>query len=230
MARLNDRAKAIRLRKQGKTYSEIRREINVSKSTLSDWIAKLPLTTKQIIQLEKTRKKNKFLSIEKIRITKQKKRESRINVTYKREKERWSSLSKKELELAGIFLYWGEGTKRMNGPIVVNNTDPEMLTFTLCWMVNALEIPKKRIKVTLQLYKDMDIKKEMKYWSKVLKLPLSQFAKPYIKQSTRVKIDHKGFGHGTCGLLVSNILIKEKIMMTIKAISNYYAERLEVMV
>ena len=76
----------------------------------------------------------------------------------------------------------------------------------------------------------MDIKKEMKYWSRELKMPLKQFAKPYIKKSFREKLTHKGFGHGTCGLRISSILQKEKIMMAIKAISDYYAAKLEAMV
>lgn len=76
----------------------------------------------------------------------------------------------------------------------------------------------------------MDVKEEMKYWSKELKMPLTQFAKPFIKESSRADITHKGFGHGTCGLRVSNILMKEKIMMAIKALSGYCALRLEAMV
>ena len=118
----------------------------------------------------------------------------------------------------------------MNGPISLNNTDPQVIKFTLYWMVHALEIPKDRIKVTLHLYNDMNIKKEIKFWSNELKLPLSQFSKPYIKESTRVNINHKGFGHGTCGLLVSNILLKERIMMSIKAISDYYAVKIATMI
>ena len=97
-------------------------------------------------------------------------------------------------------------------------------------MVYGLEIPKSKIRVTLHLYNDMNIKQEMEYWSKELTLPLSQFAKPYIKKSTRVNINHKGYGHGTCCLLVSNILLKEKIMMGLKAISDYYSSKIEAVI
>jgi hypothetical protein len=75
----------------------------------------------------------------------------------------------------------------------------------------------------------MDVKKEMEYWSKELDMPLAQFAKPYIKKSLRINITHKGFGHGTCGLRVSNILQKEKIMMAIKAIADSYSSKIEAM-
>ena len=230
MSRIIDRQKAVRLRKQGKTYTQIREALKVSKGTLSDWLSGFPLTTKQMISLEKNIKNNKILGIEKTRIIKQKKREARIKATYENQKEHWGSLSHRELELAGIFLYWGEGAKNMKGPISINNTDPQVLKFSLYWMTHALGIPREKIKVILHLYKDMDIKEEIGYWSKELKLPLLQFAKPYIKESTRININHKGFGHGTCGLLVSNILLKEKIMMAIKAISNNHSDKIEAMI
>jgi hypothetical protein len=97
-------------------------------------------------------------------------------------------------------------------------------------MTYALEIPKNKIQVFMHLYNDMDVKKEMAYWSRELKMPLKQFAKPYIKESSRLGLTQKGFGHGTCGLRISSILQKEKIMMAIKAISDYYALKLEAMV
>jgi len=81
-----------------------------------------------------------------------------------------------------------------------------VLKFALYWLIYALEIPKAKIEVFLHLYNDMDVKKEMGYWSKELKMPLKQFAKPYIKKSFREKLTHKGFGHGTCGLRISSIL------------------------
>jgi len=75
----------------------------------------------------------------------------------------------------------------------------------------GLCIPKEKIKVDLHLYSDMNIKEEIAFWSRTLNMPLSQFRKPYIKASTRVGIDQKGFGHGTCGLNVNDVLLKEKL-------------------
>jgi hypothetical protein len=170
------------------------------------------------------------VAAEKNRLTKQKKHDKRLNDIYQIEKTRWKFLTRKELELAGIFLYWGEGAKYTNGPISLNNTDPKVLKFTLYWLTHALQIPKAKIQVFLHLYNDMNIKKEMEYWSKELRMPLAQFAKPFIKESSRVNLTHKGFGHGTCGVRVSNILQKEKIMMAIKAISDYYALKFEAMI
>lgn len=230
MARIIDRQKAIELRKKGKTYGQIKKELKVAKSTLSDWLSQYPLSKEQLISLNKNRKYTRQVAIEKTRIVKQNKRNARIRATYEDQKKYWVSLSKRELELAGLFLYWGEGAKRLNGSVKINNTDPLVVKFTLYWYLKGLNIPKKKIKIELHLYSDMDIKREMQYWSGQLRLPLSHFRKPYIKESTRVNIDHKGFGHGTCGLVVDDVRLKEKIMMAIEAISDYYSAKIEAMV
>lgn len=220
-----NRKKAIKLRKRGLTYSEIRSRLGISKSTLSDWLSKYPLTKDQIVTLENTIKRNKYLAIEKIRLTKQKKRAIRLKSIYEEEKNYWLSLSPRELEIAGLFLYWGEGNKNLKTQLSLNNTDPKVLKFTLYWMKKALKIPKKKIKVWLHLYSDMNPNKEIEFWSKTLDIPLSQFIKPYIKKSKREDLDHKGFGHGTCGLAVSDVRLKEKVIIAINAIADSYSEK-----
>lgn len=224
MARFKDRQKARELRMTGKTYSQIRQILGVSKSTLSDWLKSFPLTQEQLELLRTTQKHSRYLAIEKTRIIKQQKREARIQATYTDQKKRWLALNQRELELAGLFLYWGEGNKRLNGSVMLNNTDPKVLKFAKYWLRHGLLVPEDKIKVDLHLYSDMDIQYEMSYWSKKLQLPLSQFRKPYIKESTRTFVEHKGFGHGTCGLVVNDVLLKEKIMMAITALADCYSE------
>ena len=221
MARVIDRQKAIALRKRGKTYSQIKKKLGISKSTLSGWLSKYPLTEKQLEFLRHNKKYNRQLAIEKTIIVKRKKREDRIKAMYEDQKKYWISLSKRELELAGIFLYWGEGNKRLNGSVFLNNTDPRVMKFTLYWFLNVLLIPQEKVKVDLHLYSDMNPEEEISFWSKTLNLPLSQFRKPYIKKSMKANIDHKGFGHGTCGLSVNDVLLKERIMMAIEVLAGY---------
>lgn len=225
MARVKDRQKVIELRKLGKTYSEIKRELDIPKSTLSDWLSKYPLTEKQIKLLEKSIKRNKDLAVEKIRLTKDRKRNARLKDFYDLETKRWLPLSGRELELAGLFLYWGEGSKSLKGALSLNNTDPQVLKFTLHWLIKGLKVPKEKIRVFLHLYSDMDVNQEIEYWVRQLYLPLSQFRKPYIKESMRVGIDHKGFGHGTCGLYVGDVRLKEKVIMAIQTIADFYSSK-----
>jgi len=223
MARIIDRQKAIELRQQGKTYSEIKNALGFSKSTLSDWLSDYPLSKEQVNLIAKEAIKNRSLGIEKTIITKRIKWKKRLDSTYEKEKKRWKALSLKELELAGLFLYWGEGKKNLRSSLAINNTDPQVVKFALHWMIRALKVPKNKVKVELHLYSDMDVEKEISFWAKVLGIPKTQFYKPYIKTSTRIAINQKGFGHGTCGVIVNDVRLKEKVIMGIKAIVDVYS-------
>ena len=222
MAKILERRKAILLRNKGKTYSEIRGIIKVSKSTLSLWLKFYPLSTRQLQRVNK----NKYRAIEKFRLTMRKKREKRLDQYYQAQQKRPLPFSRKELLIAGLLLYWGEGNKASSHTISLNNNDPGVLKFALYWLLKGLLIPKSKIKIYLHLYKDMDIEKEITYWSKMLDISKANFIKPYIKESSRSEIDQKGFGHGTCGVTVHDTKIKETILMGIKGISDYYGKKI----
>ena len=224
MTRFVEKQKAIRLRKNGATYSEIIEKIHVPKSTLSNWLRNFPQKPKQIEKLEKRIKNNKQIAAEKTAAIKRIKRQKRLDLTYKNEGARLLPLSDRELFLCGLFLYWGEGRKDFRGAISLNNTDPKVIKFYLKWLIKALKIPKEKIKVTLHLYQDMDIKSSINFWCKYLNFPMNQFNKPYIKKSTLSNLTHKGFTHGTCGLYINNSLLKGKIILGIQAIADYYTD------
>ncbi len=221
MARILDRQKMIALRQEGKTYSEIRLELGIASSTLSDWLRNYPLTNEQLLRLETNRAKSNYLARERTSITKKLNLQKRLDQCYTEQKLSLLPLSKRELFLAGLFLYWGEGGKTQRGTVSMSNTDPAVIKFSLLWLREALEVPKESIQVLLHLYNDMDVATAIDYWSQTLFMPKNQFAKPYIKTSKKVDINYKGFGHGTCMLRVFNTVIKEKILMSIKAMADY---------
>jgi transposase-like protein len=216
MTRFLDRRKAFELRKQGKSYSQIKKELGMSKSTLSEWLRKYPLTKEQIDAL---RGKSE-VRIEKYRETMRLKRQNRFYSYYQREQKYLLPLTHKELLVAGLFLYLGEGVKGDNCTVSLNNTDPVVVKFYLKWLIKCLKVSKSKIKVAVHLYEDMDIEKSLRYWSSYLDIPRIQFIKPYIKKSDRTQIDQKGFGHGTCGLYIYDIKLKTRISASIKALTD----------
>lgn len=221
MAKTELRRRAIELRRMRKSYSQIKSELGVSKSTLSIWLRNYPLTAEEINAL----RGRSEIRIERYRKTMQQKKERRLQSYYDEEKKKWLPFSKKELVIAGLFLYWGEGNKSQRNTLSINNTDPRVIKFALYWVMNGLNIPKERIQVFLHLYSDMNEIEEKDYWSKELHIPLDQFAKPYIKKSKRIDLDHKGFGHGTCGIRVFDTVLKEKVLMGLDAIADYYEDK-----
>ncbi len=222
MAKRLLKEKAVSLRKKGKSYSEILRLVPASKSSLSLWLRNFPLTEAQIARLQKKKER----SIERYIASTRAKRIKRLSQYYRNQRKKHIPLTKNELFLAGLFLYWGEGAKTNRCTISVNNTDPRVVKFMLYWMIKSLGIPKERIKVLVHLYSDMDVEKELNYWSETLRMNRNRFSKPYIKESTRAEINQKGFGHGTCALYSGNTVTKENMLMATEAISDYYNKKL----
>jgi len=226
MARIKDREKAIALRKQEMSYSQIKKVLGVSKSTLSYWLKDFPLSKERVEELQRKGWEKSEASREKFRITMRKKKEERIADAYKVQKKFLLPLSKRDLFIAGLMLYWGEGTKSHMYALELANTDPAVMKLFIHWLTKSLKAPKDKIKVRIQLYKDMDIDKTLQFWSKTLYIPLCQFVKPQVKKSSSKRINHKGsFGYGTCSAKICNVLLAEKIHMGIKVISDTYKQK-----
>lgn len=221
MSKIALREEVIKLRLQGYTYGQIKRSLGVSKSTLSDWLRNLPLNKEQLESLSKNRGLAKELGREKFIETAKNKRLNRLKHALDKQIKNLLPLSEKELFLAGVFLYWGEGAKK-HGIISISNTDPRVVRFALYWMTESLNIPIVKIGVNVHLYKDMDIEETIHFWSTILDIPKNQFRKPYIKKTNRAGLTYKSFGHGTCRLYAGSVVLSEKIAMSIKAISDNY--------
>lgn len=213
MSNIKLREQVIILRKRNLSYSQIKNKLGVPKSTLSSWLKDYPLPKSIIIKL---RDRNES-RIEKFRQTMANKRESRLEKIYAEEKNIIKKISRRDILFTGLALYWGEGSKSDWSKIAITNTDPSMLKFFILWLKTICGINKKDLTATLHLYKDMDIKKETNYWSKILNISDKQFRKPYIKNTNLSRINHKGgFGHGTCRIAFYSVELKQKIMMQLR--------------
>jgi predicted transcriptional regulator len=216
MAYTEKKLKALEMRKAGMSYSQIKKELEVSKSTLSLWLRQLPLSPERIRELLFDNEQR----IERFRNTMQNKRVKRLVKVYKNEKVKLLPLSREVLYVAGLMLYWGEGGKTKTGEISLSNTDPRIIAFYHYWLTEALKITKDQIFIKLHLYADMDYSKELTYWSQLLDIPTSHFKNPYVKTTTLRGLTYKSYGHGTCKLIVYGAELYEKVMMGIKCISD----------
>lgn len=220
MAKFLAHKQALELRKQGKSYNQIKQIIPVSKSTLSYWLHGMPLSDDMMRSLRDLNE----VRIEKFRETWRKKRQQRLQDLYQVAREKWSSLSFQTLHVAGLFLYWGEGTKNTSHPLVITNSNPAVIKFALFWMHKILKMPLASITFRLKLYSDMDVKKEHRFWAQELDIPLRQFRKCQIKNSNSETITYatSKFWHGTCEIHGGSVILKEQVMMEIKAIADIY--------
>ena len=162
------------------------------------------------------------VAVENYRITMRRKHDLRIYKYYKSQHDRLIPLSDRELYVSGLFLYLGEGNKVSKNTISVSNSDPSVLKFVKHWFINSLKVSDSKIRMQLHLYSDMNVDKEIKFWLSELSMKRQSLAKPYIKKSLRSDIDQKGWGHGTCSLLVHDTCLKENLLMAIRAITDSY--------
>jgi transcriptional regulator with XRE-family HTH domain len=214
MAKINLRQQALTLRKKGYSYKQIQSKIVVSKSTLSLWLRDFPLSEKRLRDLRDFSE----VRIEKYRQTMQNKRSKRLEEVYLNVSKDIGKLTYKERFIAGLCLYWGEGGKTKWSELSMSNTDPSVLIFFISWL-ELIGGEKSKIRIRLQLYKDMDIKKEIDYWSKILRISKGQFRAPYIKKSNRSELTYKSkYTHGTCNVLYGNRDLTEKVFMSMEYI------------
>ena len=150
-ALIKKRIRATNLRLAGKSYSQIKKELKVSKSTLSYWLRNYPLSKKQLDKLVYKNERR----IERFRNTMRLKRENRLKKVYKKEKQEILPLTSRETYIGGLFLYWGEGGKTAKTRTAFSNTNPEMIKFILYWLIKILNISKEKIIVRLYLYKGL---------------------------------------------------------------------------
>jgi hypothetical protein len=219
MAHREKKAEAVRMRNEGASYTQIKERLGVGKSTLSLWLRGLPLSESRMRELRDFSQ----VRIEKYRETRRRTREARFAEVMSRASKDIGKLTRRELLIAGLFLYWGEGTKTAEATVSVSNTDPAMLRFFIAWL-ELLGVAKKRLKVKLHLYRDMDAEKEMNYWSKALGIPRPQFRKPYIKDSLRSGLSYpQRFTHGTGNIVFGNRDVAERVMQSLEYLRSQFA-------
>jgi hypothetical protein len=219
MARIKDKEKAIQLRLEGKSYSQIKSELGVGKGTLSGWLKDMPLSDKQFNSLGVIERR-----VERYKETCRERKEKILKDVYTMEEKIISPLSERDLLIGGLFLYWGEGGKTKEAELILSNTNPAMIKAFIYWAENSLEFPRSAMKIKLHLYKDMDIDKEIGFWVKELRIGREQFIRPYIKDSNKSSITHKnGFGHGTCNVAVARADLGRKVLMGLKVLEDYFS-------
>ncbi len=86
-----------------------------------------------------------------------------------------------KLRLAGIMLYWAEGS-RGNRTIDFTNSDPKMVQIFLKFLREICGVSNKRIRIYLYAYDNQNLEELIKYWRNVTGVPKSQFTKPYVRQ------------------------------------------------
>ncbi|MDP3015029.1 MAG: hypothetical protein Q8N28_01290 [bacterium] len=191
--------KAIKLRKSGKTYGEIKRILNISisKSTLSYWFKNINLTLKQK-QIIQKRIKNNIERAQKLSLIKNKiKRNLYLNSIDDRIFHLKKFIENKDIsKIALAMLYLAEGRKKNTGSLMFGNSNQDIINLFFYLLRYCYNIDEKKFRCTVQCRADQDMQRLEKYWSKITKVSLKQFYKSRIDPRTigkpSKKLDYKG--------------------------------------
>lgn len=178
-----EKEKAIALRKAGKTYTDILRVIPVAKSTLAIWLKDAKLSKPEN---QKFTEAKRLASLRGGQAKKKQRIERRQNIILKAKSE-INNLSKRDLFLIGVVLYWAEGSKEKDynpgSPLRFANSDPYMIKLFLNWLKEA-GIIKERINFDIYLHDNNKYRTSevIKYWSRHTNFS-EQFFRVYFKKN-----------------------------------------------
>lgn len=205
--KLDQKFKAIKLRKKGMTYSEIRNKIPVSKSTLSLWLKDVELTVEQKKRILVGLEKSRFIGGEK----KKSERLIRIEEIKTQARKEFMSLSKNPLFFSGLALYAAEGDKNSMERVKFANSDPNIILMMMKWFRQICNVPENRFRIAVHIHNLLCNKDVINYWSSLTKLPKTQFHKPYVKE-TSLRQRRNILYNGTCSIVISSRDLFRKIM------------------
>ncbi len=123
------------------------------------------------------------------------------------------------LLIAGIMLYWAEGTKRSGNYVDFVNSNPEMIKVFLKFLRNICGIQENRLRISLHLYEDQDETKIKKQWSEITNISLKQFYSSYIHQGKAGSYKKKS-KYGTVSIRYADKRLFDQILDWIEKYSN----------
>jgi len=204
--------KAIKLRKDGYSYSLISERTGVSKSTLSCWLSKIPYVPNQ-----ETKRKIGLARTNSI-ITKNKQRLYIHNQIKLQAEKDIGVISKRDLFMLGVSLYIGEGAKTYK-IIRVINADLRVINLAIRWFCEICLMDIGNFSLAIHLYPDNDINDSLKYWHEKTGIPLEQFGKTQIdRRKNKTNIRKNKLPHGTAHLTVRSNGKKELGVLLFKRI------------
>ena len=204
-----DKNAATKMRREGRSYSEIRNALRIPKATLSDWFSKINWSKKLKVELAhaaQTESTRRMIALDAVRG----KHLARAYAEARREaRAEFERLKYNPLFIAGLMLYWGEGDKRTRGQVRLANTDPELIRLFVYFLRNACRIPAEKIKASVLIYPDLNAEKCREYWSRRSRIKIRNFHSCVVI-SGRHKT--RRLSYGVCSTFVMSTYFKEKIL------------------
>jgi len=100
-------------------------------------------------------------------------------------------LSNRELFVAGVALYLGEGDKTNSG-LILTNSDPGVVKLWGRFLEEVCHVSPEKLKARIDYYEDLDYSSLLTFWSQELGIPIRNFNRPTIKKGRAAKEIYRG--------------------------------------
>jgi hypothetical protein len=120
----------------------------------------------------------------------------------------------KKLLMAGLMLYWAEGSKANKYTVDFANSDQKMVLIFLRMLRDVYQVSEDKFRVYIYCFSNQDVGKLIEFWSKKLDISKNKFTKPYIQK----KINENKTGKMPFGLIhirYSDMKLHKQIMADI---------------
>ncbi|MBI5873730.1 MAG: hypothetical protein HZB36_06275 [Candidatus Omnitrophica bacterium] len=220
--KLEEKNRSRTLRCQGYSIKQIAETLKVAKGSVSSWVRDIKIPETLIANIENRK-----------RLGREHSRVARLSNIARRNcevdakcREEILPLSERDLWIAGIMLYAGEGYKsaRVSGQrIELANSDPDILRVFVNFLEKVCLACKQKIKIRLMLYEDINTEEAKRYWSEQLDIPQDQFCRPFIKQSYKnIPFRHlRRSKYGTVHIILCDVVVYRKIIGWMKAVYEF---------
>ncbi len=219
--RAQERKKARKLRERGFSIREISEEIGCAKSSISEWVRDIALSSEQIERLELKQDRARAKAANHPNSPKNVWAAIREDIRDSAKKEIPSSCHREILKVIGSALYWAEGYKQSVNMVNFSNSDPLMIALVMRFFREVCKVSEAKFRGALHIHPHLDKEKAKKFWSGVSGIPLKQFHKTQFGVSKASKQKRDTLPLGTFRVVICDVKLKSKIDGWIAGIGNW---------
>jgi len=222
-----DKKIAIKLRKQGLSYSQIKNKLDIPKSTLSYWLRDIKLSKiakEKILKRVNNTSTKALIKRNKQQTVIAKKRADKIRRCAIKEA---STLINNKLFLVGVSLYWAEGYKKGAygskwKSVDFANSDSKMIIIMMAFFRKICKVKSEKIKIQIIAHKNVKVSRAINFWSNITNIPKEQFIKTYcsINKNNKRKRKRNTLPNGTIHIRINDVKLFFRIIGWIEYLKN----------
>lgn len=191
------RERAVQLRKEGLSYREIRFQLGVSKSTLSQWLSSISLTDEHRAAMQQRAKGVSATRADSNRALGARRRAA-VRAAARAEVP---PIGVSEAFVAGVVAYWAEGTKTKPWGkaqlVQFANSDAGLIRLFLAWL-RLIDVEPDRLVFRVMIHESADVGRARDFWSSVVSIPPQAIAVTLKRHNPRTVRKNTGDDYHGC--------------------------------